>query len=73
MESIIICKYEANGLEAAAVYKPKTHAQAQFAPCFSNDRDCKMFGQSPIERISECILTHYPSVKIEVINRKPWE
>lgn len=73
METITLCKYETNGIEAAAVYKPKTHAQARFAPRFSNDRECKMFKQSALERLVECILTHYPSVRIEVVNKKPWE
>lgn len=71
-KEITVCKYNRHGFDAAAVYKPAYHWQ-NFAARFSNDRECNLMRQTPVERLSECIMTRYPDAKITVINRNPWD
>lgn len=71
---ITVCSYIAPAINtrAAAVYKPTAHWQSRFAPRFDGMRECKLFNQTALERLTACILTHYPDCKITVIDREPW-
>ena len=62
-----------SGKPAAAVYRPDCAWQSRFAPRHADGRECSLMGQTPIERLSQCIRTHYPDAIIHIINRAPWE
>lgn len=72
---ITLCTYIAPAINtrACAVYRPQSHWQDRFAPRFDGMGDCQRFNQTALERMKECILTHYPDCKITVIDCEPWD
>ena len=71
---ITLCTYVAPAINkpACAVYKPQYHWQDRFAPRFDDMGECRVLKQTALERMKECILTHYPDCKINVVECAPW-
>ena len=65
--SIKIINYLAHGIAACAVHEPKYHWH-NFAPRFADSRECKLLGQTPEERLIECIKNRFPAAQIKIIN-----
>lgn len=66
--SITIINYIAHGVDACAVHNPDCHWH-NFAPRFADSRECKLMGQTPEERLTECIKNRFPDAQINVINK----
>lgn len=71
---ITLCTYTTRfGAVGCAVYKPTEIWQARFAPRFDGQGECVVMKQTALERLTECVLNHYPDAKISVVNCAPWE